>query len=355
MVTDPRHSVRKPRLILLAISVLALILTAVIFVIWDAHPKNASPHAAVKPTSNQADLESGLEQRSEYVECLGKVHPRQEFILRLPQGMTLSHVAVKQGETVTKGQLLAKLHSDELEGRVMELGVRLAETSSVEQDLLVLAKEISAQDTRIHLIDEQVEEEKDIAKIVSDYPVKAKTLPLLRQKQTLLAQREILVARNSALMARKDSETHLRTLVQSQLVELKERLAALAIAAPFSGRVTYVSTTAKHSSAGETIVQLIDDQALTVVAQASQHLLPFVKLGGEATVSTNIVGQLAVRARIESIEYSTKHSPEQRSPVFEVYLSLEDKPELLRPGMTVSVRIHTPEGLAGNGEGGNRE
>ena len=355
MVTDSIDNARKPRQILLVIFVLALSLAAVIYFVWQNRSKNASLRVSAEPTRSQPDLEFGLEQRREYVECLGRVYPRQEFILRLPQGLALSHVAVKQGETVKKGQLLAKLRSDELERRVMELRVRLAETSSVDQDLLVIVKEISAQDTLIHLIDEQVKEEKNIARIVSDYPVEAKILPLLRQRQKLLAQREILVARNSAMADRKNNEKRLRTLIQSHLAKLKKRLTALEIAAPFFGRVTYVSTTAKHGLDKETIVRLIDDKTLAVVAQASQHLLPFVKVGGEAIVLTNIIGQGGVRARIESIEYTIKQSPQQRSPVFEVYLSLEDKPGLLRPGMTVSVRVYSPEGLPGNGEGGVRD
>jgi HlyD family secretion protein len=74
------------------------------------------------------------------------------------------------------------------------------------------------------------------------------------------------------------------------------------ITAPFSGIVDRVGVTAgERVSPGQDVATVVDMMHLRVEAQVLEHDLPYIKVGGEALISTPATGTEPVRGRITAV------------------------------------------------------
>jgi len=83
------------------------------------------------------------------------------------------------------------------------------------------------------------------------------------------------------------------------------------------------------------------DTNVVVRAEVLQHQLPHVSTGCRAEVSLDFSDSKPVAAIVDAVEMRAETQPGETYPTYGVRLVLDSAAERLRPGMRVSVRIHS--------------
>jgi RND family efflux transporter MFP subunit len=106
------------------------------------------------------------------------------------------------------------------------------------------------------------------------------------------------------------------------------------LVAPFDGVVQDVSVSVGDTvSAGESLIQLSDPKALEARSTVTEEDYPLTQVGQSATLYFDSQPDLVVTGTVTGVVPLRDASSD--SPVYPVYISLDDVPEGLAPGMTV--------------------
>ncbi|MCC7133228.1 MAG: efflux RND transporter periplasmic adaptor subunit, partial [Gemmatimonadales bacterium] len=195
-------------------------------------------------------------------------------------------VTVRPGERVSRGQPLVEVDPREL-------------------DLAVLQAQAALEDAKLKLLDNIVGDS-----IVSGKPVTGERL------------------RSAEIRAGLDR-------AKADLEKAKLQRERATIAAPFDGVVDEIKVTVGERLAnGQEIGRIVDLKNLRIEAAVLEHDLPFIKIGGEATITAAAVPDQPIRGRVAAILPLVDSATRAGRAVIRATGN-----GVLRPGMYADVRL----------------
>ena len=208
---------------------------------------------------------------------------------------TVERVLVKEGATVTKGQLLAALDADEFEARARSADSRLRAANA---------------------------------------DLRERTLNLRRQER-LLAEELVAPAEVDRLRAELDSSRGQARAAESEKVQRDLDLRQSRIVAPMSGRVTRRNVEPfQEVMAGESLFEFAGEGGLQVIVQVPDTIVREVYYGQAAEIRIPSLLDETVAGRVSEIAASAG-----QGSAFRVAIDLEDRGLNLRPGMAATAQL----------------
>jgi HlyD family secretion protein len=123
-----------------------------------------------------------------------------------------------------------------------------------------------------------------------------------------------------------------------QLAKAERDLAAATLTAPFDGVVLEVKANAGEMvTAGSELISLADAAAVEVRATVTEEDLPLVQVGQPAELFFDARPDVTVTGRVARIV--PQRDATATSPVYPIYIALDDAPPGLVPGMTVDASV----------------
>jgi RND family efflux transporter MFP subunit len=190
-------------------------------------------------------------------------------------------------------------------GQPVTRGQPLVEVDPRELDLAVAQQEAALEDAKLKLLDLTVGDS-----IVTGKPVTGERL------------------RSAEIRAGLDR-------ARAELEKAKLQRERATITAPFDGVVDEVKVAVgERLSQGQEIAKIVDLKNLRIEAQVLEHDLPFIRVGGEATITAAAVPDRAIRGRVAAILPLVDSATRAGRAVIRATGN-----GVLRPGMYADVRL----------------
>ena len=286
---------------------------------------------------------------AETVSTTGIVSADKQTTLSLGIAGVVQEVNVAVGEPVKKGDILLQLDTADLERKVANAELALANTkasydevqrNSAEKSLLTASATLTSTLEQLGLLDEEgnrVDQDEDEENDV-----------VLTNAQTVqLAQAEASVAQAEATLAKfiideDDGETTMAEAQISQaennLAEAEANLAKATLTAPFDGVVATIYV-AEGEHANGKAVELIDPDTFLIVAELDETDLTVLAVGQSADVVLSAYPDTVLHAEVMTISPTADQATGNSSAVnYAVKLQLESYEEVtLREGLSADV------------------
>lgn len=289
----------------------------------------------------------------------------------------ISSICCDEGGRVEKGQVAVTLESDDIRASVRQAragverarsDVKVAEASLGNYRADVLGAEADIQSAAADLVKarEQMEESKRVAdrrkelyarnlisqesrdQTVSDYDVKAAAFDASGEKlHSARSKKDAAVGRLNAGIAQVQASGAALKEAEANLAYYRSKLEDTSVAAPISGTVIFKAFEAGETVApGETILTVVDLSGLYARVDIDETKIGGVVLNGEAFVTVDGVPGKVFRGRISEIGryagFATQRDVirgREDIKTFRVKVVVDDPSGILKPGMTVEVRI----------------
>ena len=315
------------------------------------------------------------EDLASVVTSSGEVKPRNYINIGAEFAGQLTEILVKEGDHVSKGQLLARI--DEAQSAA-DVQAQIAALSSAEADAAASEAGYAAGDNNISALQGTLDRTKaDLERYDEDF----KRGQQLYQ-QGLIAKQDFeqrKAAYNGQVAAVAEAESR---LIQSraQLAQLKAQLAASQrkiaqnqaslnrvndilkkhnVVAPIAGLVTYLPVRTGETvvpgvqnSEGSTIMTIADMSIVTAEVKVDESDIINIQLGQPAEISIDAIPNRTFTGRVIEIgntailrstglaaSQSTTSSQEAKD--FKVVVALDNPPEETRPGLSCTAKITT--------------
>lgn len=244
--------------------------------------------------------------------------------LGFPVGGRLAELSVHPGDTVTRGQTLARLETEPLEQAVK----RAQEDLAAKRAALEKLRAGSSFDLVVALA--------DLLGIAID--VVTAEAGLARLKMVLVAVSQL--TRLLAVVDRSgdidQAEAAVR-MAEQALKEAKSNLEAATLVAPFDGTVLEVKAQpGDWVSANTPLIELADLTQLEVRTTVAQEDIMAVHPGQEAVLTFDVLPEETFPGRVKRV---IPKKTEGQVVTYEVFIALEGRPAGLLPGMTADVEI----------------
>jgi HlyD family secretion protein len=253
----------------------------------------------------------------------GSLIPREEVLVG-PEidGHRLTELLSEEGDTVKKGQALAKLSRDILEAQLAQNSASLAKTQAAMDQV---RNQIVESEATLRQVEEAFNRVKPLREsgTVSQAAFDDREAAFRTARARLAAQKEGL----------KLAEAE-QTLMRAQRQELEVKLSRTDIRTPAGGIVNRRTARlgAVSSSAADPLFRIIKDGEIELDAEIPEFYLPKLKAGQRARVEIEGVGERTGTIRLVSQEVSTT------SRLGRVRIFLGSAPEL-RIGMFAKAMI----------------
>jgi HlyD family secretion protein len=268
-----------------------------------------------------------------------------EADVQMPTTGRISMVKVREGDHVQAGQILAEL--DDVTTSQAQLNLLEAQ-----DDLEKLQKQRTALDypraTNDYIKDlrkqwkaakDSVSELSDAAKNAEDAVLRSQLLASLenakKNQKDLESKLNWFTSKpTESDVANADSEL---ALAQAKYDAAKAVMESLEIKAPFDGIVFAVDAEAGQTYQAEAKLFTIGDpKALEALVNVTEEDYPLVSVGQEAEVYFDARPDVTVKGKVERI---IPKRIQGDSPLYDVYLSLDEIPDGLADGMTVDSNV----------------
>lgn len=268
-----------------------------------------------------------------------------EADVQMPTTGRISSVKVREGDQVRAGQILAELDD--------------VTTSQAQLDLLEAEKELDTLQKRRTSLDypratndfikdlrKQVKAAKDTVSQLTD---------AAKNAQDAMARSQILAGLATAKENLKQLESKLNwytskptesdvasadselALAQAKYDAAKAVMESLEIKAPFDGIVFELSAEVGQTYQAEEVLFTIGDpQALEAIVNVTEEDYPLISLGQKTEVYFDARPDVVVQGKVERI---IPKRIEGDSPLYNVYISLDEIPDGLADGMTVDTNV----------------
>lgn len=305
---------KKKRVIIFAAGALVLIVLVVVVLLTSRE----------KRTTVQAE-EVSVSDLTSIVTATGRVEPRTQVNMSANISAKIVHMAVEEGDTVRKEQLLLQLEPDRYQAYVEQIQASL-----------------SSMEAQLRLAQANLEKAE---------------LDFQRQKglydRNLTSQEAYDVARVNHNVQKAQYESALNTVEQyeAQLKQARDELSKTTITAPMSGVVT-----ALYAEEGEnvivgtmnnpgTVIMVISDLSeIEIKAEVDETDVGFVKLGQKTDIELDAVPDTTFKGVVTEIGSSAqvvgRTTQEQVVNFIVTILLLDDVPNI-KPGMSATVDITT--------------
>lgn len=265
--------------------------------------------------------------------------------VKMPAAGRLAKVHIQPGDKVQAGQVLAELDAvakSEAQVNLLEAKNNLDELQKTRTSLdypRATAEYLKKLEKDIKKARETVALMADIYKHSDDPVLKAQALTNLSDAQASLDE---LIARynwyvGKPSQADKDAADTRLALAQAKYEAAQAALANLEIAAPFDGVVLDVLATPNQNLiADQDLFRISDPKALEVKANITEEDYPLLAPGMAVELFFDARADVTVKGRVERI---VPKRIEGSTPLYNIYISINDVPDGLADGMTADAAV----------------
>src|SRR3984893_4053412 len=315
-------------------------------------------------SKNVTTVQTGKVQRQDLatvVSASGEIKPKTYVNIGANAYGKITHLYVKEGDRVKKGQLLAQLENVQSSADVNanEASLQAAETDALAADANLKTAQADLNRAKSDAAHAKLDWDRAqglykaalIAK--QDYDVKKAAW---ESADAGLAQAEARVAQAKA---QKDSMDKHITQNQANLTRVSDVLQKTTYEAPFDGVITNLPVREGETvvigiqnSPGSTLMTIADMSVITSEVKVDETDIVNVHLGQPADVTIDaiphkvfhgIVSEIGDNAIVRSTGVATSQatSTSQEAKDFKVVVTLTDPPADLRPGLSSTAKITT--------------
>jgi HlyD family secretion protein len=315
------------------------------------------------------------EDLTSVVTASGEIKPRNYINLGAEFAGQLTEIMVKEGDTVKRGQLVARIDETQSEADVQ---AQKAALSSAEADASASEAGYKAGDDNITALQATLEHTKaDLERYDEDYKRGQELF-----KQGLIAKQDF-EQRKAAYQGQKAAVAEAESRIvqaRAQLAQLKAQLAGSQrkiaqneanlnryndilkkhnVIAPIDGLVTYLPVRmgetvvpGVQNSAASTIMTIADMSIITAEVKVDESDIVNIKLGQPAEISVDAIpnktftghvteiGNTAI-LRSTGLAASTSTTSSQEAKDFKVVVAMDNPPDEIRPGLSSTAKITT--------------
>lgn len=313
---------------------------------------------------NVVTVQTGKVQRLDLtavVSASGEIKPKTYVNIGANAFGKITHLYVKEGDRVRKGQLLAQLENVQSAADVnaTRAGLEAAQTDAVASDAAL--KTALADLNRAKADAERMKLDWDRAQGLYQAALIAKSEYDMRKNawesaDSGLAQAQ---ARIAQAKAQKESADRRVSQTRANLTRVSDVLQKTTYEAPFDGMITNLPVREGETvvigiqnSPGSTLMSLADMSVITAEVQVDETDIVNVKLGQPADVTIDaipkkifqgVVTEIGNNAIVRSTGLATSQqtTASQEAKDFKVVVTLQTPPDNLRPGLSATAKITT--------------
>ena len=301
------------------------------------------------------------EDLTSVVTASGEIKPKVYVNIGANAFGKITHLYVKEGDRVKKGQMLATIENVQPEA---DVNATKAAVNTAQTDFVAAQAAVNTGVAELHQAEAEYEraqldynrnkslyEQQLIAK--SDYDTKKAAY------DTAAAQLNQAKAKLAQARAQQDSANMRIRQNAANLTRVTDVLSKTEYAAPFDGVITNLPVREGETvvigiqnAPGSTLMTIADTSIITAEVKVDETDIVNVKMGQPAEVTIDaipkqkfqgIVTEIGNNAIIRSTGVSTAQSTSssQEAKDFKVVVTLQDPPENLLPGLSTTARITT--------------
>jgi multidrug efflux pump subunit AcrA (membrane-fusion protein) len=274
-----------------------------------------------------------------YVETQGTVYPKRQRVYRFRPGDRIYDILVSEGQGVKKGEPLFSLTNEQLIGQLVDIRDQIMAVHEAQNDVQRLNIRIDQQQNRLKHLKRRLNNEKKVAEVVTGL-TNTSNLDLL-QDQIIEAQDELaLLGIQYEFVSRQDNDpTFLLPDLKKNQENLQRLYAQLSPDAPFDGVVRRVVDTSKPAFAGDTILELWNENGYRIEGVLTQNQLPYVKPGAKAEVFIDYFSDENLTGEVIEVKPVAITGGKNEFPLFPVIVELDQTKDTIFPGMKVSLKL----------------
>jgi HlyD family secretion protein len=337
--------------VLIGVGALALVLIVIGIVV---HESNKGVVTVQTGRAQRQDLAS-------IVSASGEIKPKTYVNIGANAFGKITHLYVKEGDRVRKGQLLAQLENVQ---SAADVAATKASLEASRTDSVAAAANLNtakADLNRAKADAERMRQDwgraeglfKDALISKAEYETRKANW---QTSEAGLAQAEARVAQAKAQL--ESSERHVAQTVAT-LTRASDVLQKTVYAAPYAGMITNLPVREGETvvigiqnAPGSTLMTLADMSVITAEVKVDETDIVNVRLGQTAEVSIDAIPKKTFHAvvteignnaivRSTGVATSQQASASQEAKDFKVVVTLQDPPENLRPGLSTTAKITT--------------
>jgi len=315
-------------------------------------------------TKNVVTVQTGKVQRqdlSSVVSASGEIKPKTYVNIGANAYGKITHLYVREGDRVKKGQLLAQLENVQSSADVSanQASVQAAETDAIAADAALKTSEADLQRARADYDRNKLDWER--AQNLFQDGLIAKSDFDSRKNAWATADAGLVQAqaRVSQAKAQKDSADRHVAQARANLTRVADVLQKTTYDAPYDGVVTNLPVREGESvvigiqnALGSTLMTIADMSVITAEVKVDETDIVNVRLGQPAEVTIDAipkhvfhgtVSEIGDNAIVRSSGVSTSQqaTASEEAKDFKVVVTLTDPPQDLRPGLSTTAKITT--------------
>lgn len=315
-------------------------------------------------TKDIVTVQTGKAQRDDLtaiVSASGEIKPKIYVNVGANAFGKITHLYVKEGDRVRKGQLLAQLENVQSAADVAatKASLEAAETDAIASDAALTTAKADLNRAKADVEKMRLDWSraeglyKDALISKAEYELRRANW---QTSEAGLAQAEARVAQAKAQL---DSSNRRTAQTRATLTRASDVLQKTTYEAPFDGVITNLPVREGETvvigiqnSPGSTLMTIADMSVITAEVKVDETDIVNVKLGQPAEVSidampkktfTAVVTEIGNNAIVRSSGVSTSQqtSASQEAKDFKVVVTLQNPPDELRPGLSTTAKITT--------------
>ncbi len=302
-------------------------------------PSNAATAAPPTVAVDRGDVQ-------QTIDAPGQLVSTREVMLSSSAGGRLAHIDVHPGDTVKAGDALAQIDDADLKSSLLKAQADLASAQSAYD--AALAKDAHRNDQIIVAKAALDKAAIDLQSAQAAYDVVAWRADIAMTPQAATLQKATIdyqsALANYNLTATGINDSAVKSAADAlvaaqQSVANDQRMIDQAkIVAPFDGIVLEVlATPGATVAAGASIIHLADPKALEARTTVTEEDYPVARVGQTAQIYFDSQPDIVVNGHVTYIVPLRDSS--STSPVYPVYIGLDQVPVGLAPGMTVDAKV----------------
>jgi HlyD family secretion protein len=313
---------------------------------------------------NVVTVQTGKVQREDLaavVSASGEIKPKTYVNIGANAFGKITHLLVREGDHVRKGQLLAQLENVQSSADVNanQASVQAAETDALAADAAVKTAEADLQRAKADYDRNKLDWQR-AQSLFSDGLISKSDFDSRKDAWATadfgLAQAQARVAQAKA---QKDSADKHVAQNRATLIRFADVLQKASYAAPFDGVITNLPVREGETvvmgiqnSPGSTLMTLADMSVITAEVKVDETDIVNVKLGQPAEVTIDAIPKKVFHGTVSEIgdnaivrstgvATSQQNTASEEAKDFKVVVTLNDPPSDLRPGLSTTAKITT--------------
>jgi HlyD family secretion protein len=315
-------------------------------------------------TKDTVVVQTGKSQRQDLVAIVsasGEIKPKTYVNIGANAFGKITHLYVKEGDRVKKGQLLAQLENVQPQA---DVAATKASLEAAETDALAAEAGLNTAKADLNRAKADVEKMrldwsraeglyKDALISKAEYESRKATW---EASEAGLAQAQARVAQAKAQL---DSSNRRTAQTQATLTHASDVLQKTTYETPFDGMITNLPVREGETvvigiqnSPGSTLMTIADMSVITAEVKVDETDIVNVQMGQPAEVAIDAIPRKTFRAvvteignnaivRSSGVSTSQQTSASQEAKDFKVVVTLQDPPADLRPGLSATAKITT--------------